>query len=305
MIRWNGLVLSLTTAVLWGVLPVFLQICLQALDSSTITWVRFSFAGFWVFALLHYKKGLPPLYRIGKNPILLLLIAAICLVVNYVTNVESLEYVSPETVQVLMQLAPFILMLGGVLFFKEQFGKMEMIGATSLFFGLLLFFNHRLDLLFGAINQFNTGVLLVIFAALTWAVYALLQKVLLKSFTAKQLTMLIYIVGVVVLFPVSNLNDLLTLTPIQWFALAFCCFNTLVAYGAFTEAMNVWSASKVSAVVATAPVFTFLSVIIAEQLMPEFFQAITLGVLSYVGAICVVLGSITIAMSRDKSKLIK
>lgn len=305
MVQWNGLVLSLITAVLWGVLPVFLQICLQALDSSTITWVRFSIAGLSVFALLQYNKALPPLSRVGKNPILLVLIASLCLVANYVSNVESLKYVSPETVQVLMQLAPFMLMLGSVVFFKEQFGKMELIGATTLFFGLMLFFHHRLDLLFGAINQFNTGVLLVIFASSAWVVYALLQKVLLKSFTAKQLTMLIYLVGIVVLFPVSNLTNLLTLTHIQWFALAFCCFNTLVGYGAFTEAMNVWSASKVSAVVATAPVFTFISVMVAERLMPEFFQAITLGILSYVGGVCVVLGSMTIALSRDKRKLTK
>ncbi len=301
--RWNGFALSLIAAVLWGVLPIFLQICLQVLDSSSITWVRFSVAGIFVFLVLSHQKALPPVTRLGKQPIFLLLVTSICLIANYVANVESLDYVSPETVQVVMQLAPFLLMLGGVIFFKEQFGKMELTGAVILFCGLMLFFHHRLDLLFGAVNQFNIGVLLVVFAAATWAVYALLQKVLLKSLTAKQLTMMLYLAGMIILYPFTDLTNLTNLSGLQIFALVFCCFNTIVGYGAFTEAMMVWSASKVSAVVATAPIFTFLSVFIAEKLLPESFAAIDLGVLSYVGAIGVVIGSMTIALAKDKARV--
>jgi len=48
----------------------------------------------------------------------------------------------------------------------------------------------------------------------------------------------------------------LQLTQLQLWLLVFCCINTLIAYGCFAEAMNLWDASKVSATLALAPLFT-------------------------------------------------
>jgi len=43
--RWRlGLFLSLTTAILWGVLPIALKGLLQYMDVNTITWFRFLIA---------------------------------------------------------------------------------------------------------------------------------------------------------------------------------------------------------------------------------------------------------------------
>lgn len=300
MNRWDGFLLSLVTAILWGVLPVFLQICLQVLDSTSITWVRFAFSAVFVFVLLYIKSGLPNIVRQLPKAQFLLIAASLGLVVNYVTNVKSLELVSPETVQVVMQIAPILLMLGGVLFYKERLNRLEVIGACTLFFGLGLFFSPNIDSLFSSINAYNTGILFVLLAAISWVSYALLQKVLLRSFTSKQLTLMIYCVGIIVLLPFVNLSNIGQLTMLQSLALLFCCLNTVVAYGCFTEALNVWRASKVSAVVATGPVFTFLSVWVAQRFLPEQFQLMELNWLVVIGAICVVLGSMTTALAKQK-----
>ena len=233
MRHWQGFFLSLVTAVLWGVLPVFLKICLQATDSSTITWYRFTFAALFVFALLVYKRGLPNLTKIPAKHLWLLLFATVALVVNYVANVKGLEYIAPETSQVLMQLAPMLLMLGGIVLFKERFNRIELLGAVFLLFGLLMFFNEKIALLFGDANNFSIGIWIIILAAVSWAGYALTQKVLLRSLTAKQLTLLIYVLGAAFLLPFTQLSDLLTMNQLQVFALLFCCLNTVVAYGAF------------------------------------------------------------------------
>jgi hypothetical protein len=53
-------------------------------------------------------------------------------------------------------------------------------------------------------------------------------------------------------------------TAILWGILPFfCCGNNIVAYGAFTEALNIWQAAKVIAVLAMAPIFNFLSMLVA------------------------------------------
>jgi hypothetical protein len=45
-----------------------------------------------------------------------LLVATFFFVANYVSKVKGLEYLSPEATQIIMQLAPFLLMMGGIVF---------------------------------------------------------------------------------------------------------------------------------------------------------------------------------------------
>ncbi|WP_353506902.1 DMT family transporter [Aliiglaciecola sp. LCG003] len=303
MVKWKGIFLSLITAVLWGVLPIFLQISLQVLDSPSITWIRFLFAAIFVFILLLSQRKLPIILQPLSKTQVILLVAALALVANYVANVKSLVYVNPETVQVVMQVAPLMLMLGGIVFFKERFNRVEMLGVMLLVGGLTMFFSPNLGLITNTSSDYAIGVFLIIFAAGAWAAYALLQKVLLKTYSSKQLTLLIYCLGVITLLPFVELTGLQNISPVQLFALIFCCLNTVIAYGCFTEALNIWSASKVSAVVATGPLFTFLSMHIAQRLYPDKFAMIPLSAVVVGGALCVVMGSITIALAKQKPRI--
>jgi drug/metabolite transporter (DMT)-like permease len=297
--HWYGFSLSLVTAVLWGILPVFLKLCLEVMDAVTITLYRFFVAGVFVLLLLLKSKSLPRFAALGFSKGAWLLLASSLLVLNYVANVKGLKYLNPETAQIVMQVAPFMLMIGGVIFFKEYLNRREIFGATLLFLGLMLFFNDKLSALFVSLSQFTTGVLLIFFAATAWAAYALMQKPLLKVLTSKQLTLLIYFVGVVVLTPFSSVSQIMNMHFIHLFALLFCCINTLVAYGAFTEALNVWQASKVSAVIALSPIFTFLSMVIAVEVLPEHFRASSLDQWAYIGAAIVIIGSAMTALGKS------
>ena len=78
------------------------------------------------------------------------------------------------------------------------------------------------------------------------------------EFTSSQLLFMMYGISALVLFPFVSPNALLKLGGFQIFLLSFCCLNTVVAYGCFTEALNCWDASKVSAVLALAPLFTIM-----------------------------------------------
>lgn len=296
-----GFSLSLITAVLWGVLPLFLAICLQVMDSATITVYRFIVAGLFVLCVLVAKSAMPPFRKIGKSALLLVGAATIMLVVNYVTNVIGLKYLSPGSVQVLMQLAPLALMLGGVFIYKEPYTRIQFIGTCVLLIGLGLFFNQRLPQILASETEDSLGVIIIIGSALAWAGYALCQKVLLRKMTAMQLTLFIYLLGALILVPFSEFSLIVELNSVQWWSLGFCCLNTLIAYGAFTEALRIWHASRVSAVIALAPIFTFLSMLVAEHIAPDWFIQPEMGVMAWAGAALVIGGSIITALGKAKT----
>ena len=78
--------------------------------------------------------------------------------------------------------------------------------------------------------------------------------------------------------------------------LAFCCLNTLIAYGCFAEALNLWDASKVSAVLALAPLFTIATLKVIVIINPEYAFTDRLSNLSVLGAVLLIVGSALTAL---------
>ena len=293
-----GLSLALTTAILWGMLPIALKVLLDVLTANTITAVRFLAAAVMVGLWLWLSGKLPTLrLLISKKAGGLMIIAVLGLLSNYIMYLSGLNYLSAETGQVVIQLAPFLMMLGGVVLFKEQLLLWQKVGAFSLVAGLLLFFNERLVQLLQYAGSETLGVLLVIAAAVTWAAYALAQKQLLMHYSSKQIMYLLYVAGTFAFIPVSDFSPLQTMTALHWGLLVFCCLNTVVAYGAFAEALHHWEASKVSAVLAVTPLFTILFAQLLAWQVPDFMSAQALNIWSWIGAALVVSGSALTALA--------
>ena len=122
---------------------------------------------------------------------------------------------------------------------------------------------------------------------------------MLRQYSAKQLTLFIYAGGALILIPAANMEQLFSLNTLQLWSLVFCCLNTVFACGAFTEAMHVWQGSKVSAVIAATPVFTFLFMEISVSYWPGMFTRSELSTWAYVGAGMVVVGSVLTALRRQ------
>jgi drug/metabolite transporter (DMT)-like permease len=91
--------------------------------------------------------------------------------------------------------------------------------------------------------------------------------------------------------------EALQLSPLQGWLLLACCMNTLVAYGAFAEALAHWEASRVSATLALTPLVTFVAVALAAWWWPDYVHAEEINALGYGGAVLVVLGSAAVALA--------
>ncbi|PWK54411.1 DMT family transporter [Pleionea mediterranea] len=301
--QWQlGLLLSLLTAMLWGLLPIALKGLLQYSDPVTITWYRFLIAGVALFGYLWVKGRLPKLSKLKDKSLLMLAIIVIAgLLGNYILYMVGLSYITPGAAQVMIQTAPMLLLIGGLILFKESFQFKQWIGLITFCFGLVLFFNQRLEELLTTLSDYTIGMLFIFTAGVLWAAYALAQKQLLKDYASEEIMVMIYLVGILVFLPNAEPLTIKHYDGLGWLLLLFCGANTLIAYGAFAEALDHWEASRVSATLALTPLLTLLFMQITHYFAPEFLQPEPVNNLSIIGALLVVAGSAVTALSKSKA----
>lgn len=295
--RWvYGLFLALLTALLWGILPIKLKQVLQVMDPVTVTWFRLAVSGGCLLAYLAAVGRLPRWRVLGPKGIWLVPISVCGLVGNYVLYLMGLNLLSPGTAQLVVQMGPILLLIASVFVFKERFSLGQGLGLLVLLIGFGLFFNQRLSELLTSLSDYSAGVLTILAASAVWTFYALGQKQLLSVWNSLQVMMVIYLFCALLLTPWAHPLEALELNPLQGWLLLACCLNTLIAYGAFAEALAHWEASRVSATLAITPLVTFVAVAWAAWLWPEYVQAEQINGLGYGGALLVVLGSALTAL---------
>jgi drug/metabolite transporter (DMT)-like permease len=304
--RWKlGLTLALITAVLWGLLPIALALTLSGMDPYTITWYRFATSAFILGVIFAATHRLPPLRSLTRRHWLLLAMALLGLIGNYICYVFALHHVTPTVNQTVIQLAPMFLLIGGLIYFHERFSRWQWLGFGVLIVGLLLFFNRRLPELADMSAGLGLGVALLVVAAAVWSVYGLVQKQLLKQMSSQQILWVLYLGAVVLLLPLTRIGSVAELDRFEFWMLTFCCANTLLGYGAFAEALEHWEVSRVSAVLALAPLFTLAGMWLAQSLVPGLIQPEGLNELSILGAALVVAGSALCALGAPQTAVVE
>ncbi|HVR81252.1 MAG TPA: DMT family transporter [Luteimonas sp.] len=294
--RWRlGLGLTLATALFWSTLPIALKVALEILDPITLTWFRFLVAALFTAAWLGLRGGLRGYGGLSKKHVWMLGAAALLLLGNYVFYLLGVQYTTPANAQLLIQLAPLLMTLGGIWVFGERFRAAQWFGFALLVIGMALFF---WDQLIAAARSpgYVLGSLLVIVGAIVWAGYALLQKQLLLRLGSMQILLLIYVVASVVLLPFSQPSALLRLDGLHWMMLGYCALNTIGAYGAFAEALAHWEASRVSAILATTPLLCIGAVSLVHAWWPQLLAPERISALGWLGAALVVAGSAAVSL---------
>ena len=286
-----GFFFSLVAAGMWGMLPVTLKELLLGMDAQTIVWYRFLIAAAILIPWLAWQGRLPLPRQFVGGAGWWLLLAAVGLCSNYYLFNVSLTLINGETAEAVIQLTTLFLIFGGVLFYREPFTTAQKLGTALIVAGLALFFNDRLAELLDPENAQTIGVLIVVASAVGWTTYALLQKKLHSDFTSAQMLLTIYLFSSLVLLPFVNPGSLFGLSTLQFGLLAFACLNTVIAYGCFAEALKFWDASKISAVLALAPLFTIGSLKLVVLVNPDYAFSDRLGWISISGAMLLVIGS--------------
>ncbi len=299
--KWRlGLSLALVAIFFWGTLSIALTIVLQKLDVYTVTWFRFLVSFIILGIYLGIRKQLPKIQKLRPSSFILLAIATIFLASNYLLFIQGLSQTSPANAQLLFQIAHVCIGLGGLIIFKERYTRSQWMGLGILICGFILFFHEQLVSLIATSGQYIYGCILVILSALAFAVYALAQKQLLEQLPSSNIMLIIYGGAALLFSPTTHPQTIGSLSPLQGGILIFCALNTLFAYGAFSEALAHWEASKISALVATTPIITLTVGKMTTALIPSLLAPEHYSIIALFGGLMVISGSVTIALGQTR-----
>ena len=300
--NWRiGLPLALITVFMWALLPIALKGLLDTISATTATWYRFVGAALLAGTYYGWTRQLNLRQLFGRALLPFTLLAVVGLLANYLTYASGLHFITPGAAQIVIQLAPMLLLISSVLWLGEHFSPRQWMGVLMVATGLPLFFNQRLpELLSGANAEYLLGLGLLVIAAIGWAVYGFFQKKILGSAKPQDLLVLIYIAGTLTFLPMADPLSVVELDWLGWLLLLFLTANTLIAYGAFTKALAAWEASRVSATLALVPLITLALGAAIGALWPDYIEVEPLNWISWLGAGIVVCGSLFAAIGKGR-----
>jgi drug/metabolite transporter (DMT)-like permease len=281
-----GLLFALTTALCWGVLAILLKNALYFADSKTIVAFRMIFAFLMAFPIS--ALFFPAHLKLFKKPPLLLILGSLGLAFNYLGFMKGVELSSASNAQIMIQLGPLSLMLSGFLVYKESLTLKQALWLFLAFIGFFLFFSDQFEI--GQATDLVTANVWILFAAITWVWYSLVIKhYTKKGYSSFELNLIVFLCCAFVLSFGIDFEASSKFTFSQWIFLAFLGLNTLVAYGAFGQALKYAPASQVSVIITTNPILTLLIIAIGSPLSP-FIPNEPVSLKGYFGALLVILG---------------
>ncbi len=192
---------------MWGVLAIALKVASKEIDSPTIVWFRFSlaFSGMFVWMAVSNPKELKILYK----PNWLIVISSLALAWNYIGFMLGIQYTSPSNAQVAIQSGPVLLAVFGIFFFKEKISRIQIAGFLLSLLGFWIFYQQHVGAVpVGQEGQYTKGMLITLTGAVAWAIYAILQKKLVLSYSVGTLNVFIFGLPVLLYLPFVNFASL-------------------------------------------------------------------------------------------------
>lgn len=292
-----GLLYAWITALCWAVLAIGLKYALTFTTSDNIAALRvlIAFVGlFLIFTVFQRHE----LRQLTKAFPWWAIVAGCFLGFNYFGFMKGVELTGAGNAQVMIQVGPLCLALAGVFFFKESFTKQQMLGVILASLGFCFFYYDKIEL--AEALSLTGGNLWLLAAAITWAIYAFIQKLLSDRWHPQTLNLVVYGASALLLCLNANLVQTLSLSPWQWFILFLLGLNTLVGYGCLAEALKRAPASSVSLIITVNPLGTLGLIYLGNMFQIPWMPKENTSSIGWMGALLVVTG-VSWTLVRKKS----
>ena len=283
------------TLSLWGVLPILLKLGLNYYSAGTIAWFRFFFSFLILFFFLSVRRSD---FGILKHPPAIGILGGTALAANYFGMTQGIHFSGPSNAAVIIQVAPVLLVIVGVILFRETIGSRQLMGMVIAVVGFYLFYLDRSGNA-GDNLHYSIANGWVMFAAVVWVLYMICQKQLSAKYSAQTLNLLIYAVATIALIPLVEWNEFFKGGFAGWLLLIVLGLNTLVAYGALAEAVECISLSLISVLITLNPLITLGGMWILTILEIATLPAENISGSGYLGGIIAVSGVVFVVASSS------
>lgn len=296
----KGIIYSIITGLCWAVLAIALKYALHFCSPGSIVWARMIFAFLlliFVFLFTNPKSVTKALYKPSKLTIL----AGVFLAINYFSFMMGVTLTTASNSQIMIQLGPMALLFIGVFYFRESLQWLQWLGVGLAFIGFIFYnWDQALWKMNNHLEFHTVGTIWLLLAAITWAVYAALQKhQVAKGKAPQEFNLLVYGVCTIALTPLVDWSEFGSQTYSQWGILLLLGLNTLIGYGAFAEALKLIPASQVSIIITINPLLTIALMQLFAELGLTFVSPEPIFWRGILGAILVVSG-VTMAVALRK-----
>lgn len=295
-----GVSLSITTALFWGFLPFILIPVLRDVGVVEVVWFRFLFSFLFLFCTLgwRYRARLSDVFRAHPAAYA----AGVALALNYYCFSKGLHLTTASTAQILIQSGPLVFTLLSLFAFRERLSRSQWVGIVVATLGFALFYKNKLENLLGDIHIYQVGVLWVLMGGLTWAIYAYFSKIAGQRIAGQRNNLVIYGLSTLLYWPFVEFSNFTELSTSSLGLLVLSGVNTLIAYGALSEALERTSSAKVSIIVALNPLITLTVSTLGYYLVWSWIPPERLEPMAWFGGMMVMTGAVLVVAARSTTK---
>ncbi|WP_319480332.1 DMT family transporter [uncultured Draconibacterium sp.] len=295
----KGIIYAAITAFFWGFLAIALKVAVRKVDPVTVVWIRFVVA--FIILAIWQAFTRPKSFKILIKPPVFLILAALALSWNYMGYMLGIHHTTPSNAQLFIQTGPLILAIAGFVIFKEKLLRNQVIGFAIAIFGFSFFYRDQLQAFFETAGTYRLGILLTISGAVSWSVYAILQKKLVRNHSVDSLNLVLFGLPAILYLPFVDFQALLALHWTWWLLLLFLGANTFIAYTCIGNALKYIEANKVSIIIILNPMITFITMGILTELNVSWVEHERFSVITILGAVLVFIGAVLVAR-KNKSR---
>jgi len=229
-------------------------------------------------------------------------LAAIGLAANYTGYSIGISYTSPSNAQVFIQMGPVLLAISGILIFKEKISLRQGMGFLVAVVGFYLFYTDQNENPVVVNKDYFQGVLWILFGALSWATYAVMQKKLASKYHPQQLNLFIFGFATLIFLPVADVRSVTELSLNYKWLVLFLGFNTFAAYGGMALALKYAEANKVSVVFTINPLITFIVMQVLGSFEVTWIDQENISSTGLIGGAFVLVGAAMVILKRHQKK---
>jgi len=273
---------------IWAGSFIFIRIGLKDFPPITLAFLRFAAASiFLLFFYLFNKDKEEKKLNLKAKFLELNILALTGVSLLYIFQFYSLKFISAATGSIVINSTTIFMALLSALFLNEKLNKRKVLGILIAFIGVSTLVSNGWKNIDFSSNQFLGGVLML-GAALCWAIYSVITKKVLQFNSSLTITLVTFLLGTVYLFPTAfiledPIETIFKASKTGWFSVFYLAFlSSALAYFLWNKILMKREVAKVGAILYVIPIPT---IIFEYFLLKEAITKITL-----IGAFLVIAG---------------